>query len=148
MSEGKRISSEIMSMIIMGVLFLTMLMFVVFSASAYRSSVQVQKYNNDLRAALGYVATAVKGNTTDDIALQEINGVNTLVITDHVSGLEQRIYFKDGQIYENYGALGYEFRDDAATVIGNAEVFEMSIDADDLLRLHTDFGDSYVSIGK
>lgn len=141
-------ASSIMSMIIMGVLFLAMLMIVVFAASGYRTSVQTQKENNDMRAALGYVSTAVKANNTDDIRLEMIDGVNTLVITDHISGLEQHIYWRDGQIIENFGAVGYEFYKDGETVIGNAEQFEMSMAEDSLLMVRTSFGDSYIYLKK
>lgn len=148
MKDRKNGSSEIMSMILMGVLFLAMLVIVVFAASAYRSSVQAQKKNNDMRAVLSYVSTAIKANDTDDIKLEMIDGVNTLVITDHISGLEQRIYFRDGQLLENYGAVGYEFYKDGETVLGQTDLFEMSLVEDGLLKIETSFGDSYIYFKK
>ena len=144
--ESSRQSGRIMMMIIMGVLFLTMLVLVVFAASSYRSSVRMQERSNDLRAAVGYVVTAVRTNGTDDIRLEEIDGVNTLVITDSISGLEQRIYHKDGDIIENYGATGYPFPEDTASVIGHADIFDMRIENDSLLVIDTDYGSSNVRI--
>ena len=47
MNDSSKVTSEIMSLILMGVLFLSMLTLVVFSASAYRASVQVQAGNDD-----------------------------------------------------------------------------------------------------
>ncbi|MGI5873997.1 MAG: DUF4860 domain-containing protein [Bacillota bacterium] len=148
MNDSSKVTSEIMSLILMGVLFLSMLTLVVFSASAYRASVQVQAGNDDLRAALGYVATAVKQNGTDDIRLEDIDGVPTLVITDRVSGLEQRVYYRDGEILENYGAVGYGFSPGGETVIGRADVFEMTLIGDSLLKIETNLGTSLVNLSR
>lgn len=147
MKQKKGIGSEIMSAAIMCVMFLAMLVLVVFAAKAYRSSVSIQAANNDTRAVLSYVVTAVKAGKTDHIQLEEIDGVNTLVIIDDQSGLAQHIYYKDGKLLENYGAVGYAFKEDSETVIAQTGRFEMSMLNDNLLQIVTDAGNSYVNLG-
>jgi len=147
MNDSKRITSEIMSTAIMCVLFLAMLVLVVFAAKAYKSSVNAQSRNDDSRAVLSYIITAVKGNKTDDIRLDTIDGVQTLVLKDDQTGLEQRIYYKDGQLRENYGLTGGRFAEDAETVIGSTDRFEMRMIGEDILEIQSGFGNSYVRIG-
>ena len=93
MKSSKWTISEIFSAAIMCVLFLAMLVLVMFAANAYKSSVHAQHRNNDTRAVLSYVVTAVKANKTDDIKLEKIDGKDTLVIRDEQTGLEQRLYW-------------------------------------------------------
>ena len=136
-----------MSTAIMCILFLTMLVMVVFSATYYKSSVSSQADNNDTRAVLSYVVTAVKANKTDDISLEDHDGMQMLVIYDDQTELEQRIYYKDGRLMENYGLRGAAFRDDSAAVIAEPGFFEMNMIGDQLLEIKTDAGNSYVNIG-
>ncbi len=145
---GKRtIKSGVMTAAIMCVMFFVMLILVVFSASAYRSAVSIQRQNGEARAALGYVITAVKANKTDRVYLDTADGMQTLVISDGVTGLEQRIYCRGGELIENYGAAGQEMRADGGVVIGHPGEFRMSMETDSLLRIETDLGSSYVDIG-
>lgn len=147
MNSSKKITSEILSAAIMFILFLVMLLLVVFSATAYKSSVTAQSVNNDARAVLSYVITAVKSNKTDDIRLIPVDGVDTLVMTDGQTGFEQRIYYRDGQLLENYGMTGTEFPKDSETVIGRTDYFEMNLMEDELLEIRTSYGSSFVNIG-
>ena len=139
--------SRIISAVIMGIIFLVVLMLVVFSAKAYEGSVDIQNENYSERAAVGFVITAVKANKTDSIYIDSSSGTDMLVISDGVSGLEQHIYFRDGQLIENYGEAGRDFVPDGEEVIGTMKQFEMTMVTDDLLKITTEYGDSYVNIG-
>ena len=143
--KGKMLSNAL-SAAIMCVIFLTVLILVVFSARSYRASVDLQHLNFETRAAVGYVLTAVKANRTDDIHLDGSGDKAMLVISDGVSGLEQHIYSRGGELIENYGPAGGSFEADGEEVIGHPGRFEMSMEGDSLLRISTDYGDSYVNI--
>lgn len=146
MNGNGSILSKALSAAIMGVIFLTVLILVVFSAGSYRNSVDTQHSNFETRAAVGYVLTAVKANKTDDIYLDGSGNSAMLVISDSISGLEQHIYSRGGDLIENYGPAGGSFVADGEEIIGHPGRFEMSMDGDSLLRISTDYGDSYVNI--
>ena len=148
MKNKTNAANEILSMVIRGTLFLAMLLMVVFAASAYRSAAAAQKKNNAARTAVSFIATSIKAGGTNDIRLEAIDGIPTLIITDPVSGLEQRIFHRGEEIIENYGAVGYDFYKEGESVIGETKIFEMTLKDDRLLIIKTDYGDSCICLKK
>jgi len=80
------------------VLFLVILLLVVFSARAYQYAVDVQERNDEMRAVLSYVVTAVNADRASRVSVEERDGLRVLVIRDEAAGTEQRIFFDDGSV--------------------------------------------------
>lgn len=133
-------------MILITVLFMVILILVVFSAMTYQRSVDIQDANNNSRAVLSYVTTAVKANFGSRITLEERDGIRLLAIEEGDTGYEQQIFWSDGQVLENYAKTGTVPKSDNALVIGQAESFALSLEEDDLLKISTDIGTSYVHL--
>lgn len=142
----KRIFSDLMPVIIVAVLFLVILILVVFSAVSYGTSVDIRDGNNNKRAVLSYITTAVRSNAGDPCELTERDGIEILVLDDGQTGFERQIYFHDGKIKESYLKKGSAPVPDDALTIGETSVFEMEFVKDDLLEIKTDIGTSYVHI--
>ena len=134
---------DLISVILITVLFLVILVLVVFSAVSYQRSVDIQDGNNNTRAVLSYVTTAVKSNAGSDIKLTQRDGMTVLSIED--DGYEQQIFFKDGKVLETFTVPDVSPSDADALEVGEAGMFEMSIEGE-LLTIRTDIGTSYVTI--
>lgn len=145
---GKKIKTfgDLLTVIVMAVLFLVILLLVVFSAVSYQKAVDIHDANNNTRAVLSYVITAVKANEAGTAEVTERDGLPVLILTDAESGYEQQIYFKDGQVLESYGRAGAPLVPEDALVIGEAGSFEIGYLTENLLEIRTDAGNSYVHI--
>ncbi|MBR2805742.1 MAG: DUF4860 domain-containing protein [Oscillospiraceae bacterium] len=146
MSE-KKLLGDIVSVLTVAVLFIVILVLVVFSAVSYQRSVAVQDYNNNLRAVLSYVITAVKADRGSEIFVSDADGMEVLTIRDNTTGYEQRIFHSDGKVCEDYGVAGSEINTEDALVIGEAKEFAISKVTDELIEIRTDLGNSYINIG-
>ncbi|MBR3295629.1 MAG: DUF4860 domain-containing protein [Clostridia bacterium] len=147
MGKKRSFSTELFSVLTMLALFVAVFIVVVFGASSYRGSLSSQDHNNELRKVLGYVNTAVKNEHTDNVAIEEIEGVKALNITNEITGLQRRIYFRDGSVYENYGTVGSGFIQDAEMKIADVELFEFRSVSGGIIEIETSYGTSYVHIG-
>lgn len=128
------------------VLFLVILLLVVFSARAYQYAVDVQEKNDELRAVLSYVVTAVNADRASCVSVEERDGLRVLVIRDEAAGTEQRIFFDGGSVREDYGLTGSGIDRKGSSEIGSANRFEIIMVKEDLIRIDTDLGSSYVHI--
>lgn len=146
MSSEKRGISEIITVLMVLVLFFVILMLVVFAAVSYQRTVGMQDAAENKRAVLSYVITAVKADQSGEVSLKEIDGKNAVVIRDTASGYEQRIYHANGHVMENYGLDGSEIDEEESLVIGDAEQFDAEYVSDDLIRIRTELGSSYIHI--
>jgi hypothetical protein len=151
-TEGKasgktagRVLGDLIPTATVGTLFVVILMLVVFSAVSYQRSVSVNDMNNNTRAVLSYVTTAVKSNEGSEIRLENEGGVSVLSIADEESGYVQRIFGKDGKVLETYMVTGEAPVEADAIEIGQSELFEMELN-EGLLTIRTDFGTSYVRV--
>ena len=107
---------------------------------------EIQEDNNNTRALLSYVITAVKANETGAVTIEERDGMPVLVITDTAIGYEQQIYQADGKVYEADGKTGMHPDPSEALEIGESQLFELSWLKENLLQIRTDKGNSYVHI--
>ena len=146
MSE-KKVFGDMISVITVAVLFIVILVLVVFSALSYQRSVEVQDYNNNLRAVLSYVITAVKSDRSSEIFISDTDGMEVLTIRDNSTGYEQRIFHTDGKVCEDYGLAGSDINTTDALVLGEAKEFSITMISDVLIEIKTDLGNSYVNIG-
>ncbi len=128
------------------VLFLVILLLVVFSARAYQYAVDMQERNDEMRAVLSYVVTAVNADRASRVSVEERDGLRVLVIRDEAAGTEQRIFFDDGSVREDYGLTGSGIDRKGSSEIGKAERFDITLVKEDLVRIDTDLGSSYVHI--
>lgn len=146
MGKRSKIFGDVLTVIVMAVLFLVILLLVVFSAVSYQRSVEIHDTNNNTRAVLSYVITAVKASESSEIEITEKDGTQVLALQDADTGFEQQIYFMDGKVLESYGRADSPLSPDDALVIGEAQQFEMEYLTEDLLEIRTDLGNSYVHI--
>jgi hypothetical protein len=145
---GKRMKTfgDLLTVIVMAVLFLVILLLVVFSAVSYQKAVDIHDANNNTRAVLSYVITAVKANEAETVGISEKDGMQVLTLSDGETGYEQQIFFKDGKVLESYGKAGAPLDPEEALVIGEAKRFEIGYLTENLLEIKTDIGNSYVHI--
>ena len=148
MNSEKRGISELITVLMVLVLFFVILMLVVFAAVSYQRTVGMQDSADNKRAVLSYVITAAKADQSAEVSLEDVAGEKAVVIRDEASGYEQRIYHADGKVMENYGLTGNEPDLEESLVIGETDVFEAEYVSDHLIRIRTDYGSSYIHIGK
>lgn len=146
MKKNGKLFGDIVQTVTIAVLFLVILLLVVYSAVSYQRAVEIQEDNNNTRALLSYVITAVKANETGAVTIEERDGMPVLVITDTAIGYEQQIYQADGKVYEAYGKTGMHPDPSEALEIGESQLFELSWLKENLLQIRTDKGNSYVHI--
>ena len=137
---------EVLRGITAAVLFAVILLLVVFSAVSYQRSVETQNSNDNVRAVLSYLVTAVNNDRSGEVTLRSEDGMDLVVITSRTTGMEQRIFFSDGQIYEQYCAPDIPTDPADAVVLGTAERFEVTLAADRLLMVDTEMGLSFIHI--
>ena len=92
-TEGKasgktagRVLGDLIPTATVGTLFVVILMHVVFSAVSYRNAVEIQEHNNNVRAVLSYVITAVKANEANPVTMEERDGMPAVVIHETSTG--------------------------------------------------------------
>ena len=146
MKKNGKILGDVIQTVTIAVLFLVILLLVVFSAMSYQRSVEIQEDNNNTRALLSYVITAVKANEAGTVTIEERGGIPMLVIADTVTGYEQQIYQSEGKVYESYARTGAEPDPSEALEIGESSRVELTWMKEDLLQIRTDKGNSYVHI--
>ena len=143
--ERKSGIGDIISTLIIAVLFAVILLLVVFSASSYRNATSGQSENDNSRAVLSYITTAVRGSAAGPFTPREFEGNSGLSIADGETGYEQRFYLHDGKIMQEYGKTGAATDPDHALVIGEAGELAVDFVGDGVLEIRTDLGTSYVS---
>ena len=141
-----RIVGDVIPMVTTGILFVVILMLVVFSAISYQHAVEIQEGNNNARAILSYVITAVKANAANPVVTEERGGMPVLVIQEPSTGYEQMIFLSDGKVYETYQEAGTQPDPEDALLIGETDLFGMNWLQEDLLEISTDAGNSYVRV--
>lgn len=148
MEKKSRNIGDILSTITIAVLFLVIILLVVFSASAYRNGTESKNDNDNNRAILSYVVTAVKDNITNKISIKDFGGVKGIAIEDKDEGYERKIFVKDGKLMEEYSDSGSSVSADNALVIGKIKKFEPEYIEKNMMRIRTDIGTSYVKTKK
>ena len=148
MDRKGRSIGDLLSTITVAVLFLVIILLVVFAAQSYRHGTDKQQENDNSRAVLAYVASAVKDSVTSDITPENFGDASGLTISDTNSEYERKIYIKDGKLLEEYARKGREISSDDALKIGKLKIFEVRYIDDDLLEIRTDLGTSYVRTKK
>ena len=123
-------------------------MLVVFSAVSYRNGTEAKSANDNSRAVLSYVVTAVKDSQDADLSIRDFSGGKGLSIIDDENGYERRIFAENGELLEEYAAPGSDISSKDAMVIGNTDIFEINRIGQDVLKIRTDQGSSYVRIRK
>ena len=146
MKKNGRIIGDVIPMITIAILFVVILMLVVFSAVSYQKAVEIQDGNNNARAILSYMITAVKANAANPVGTEERDGMPALVIEETATGYEQLIFESDGKVYEAYGEAGMRPDPEDALLIGETEQFSMNWLEEDLLEIYTDAGNSYIHV--
>ena len=147
MEKKNKSTGDILSTLTIAVFFLVIILLVVFSAAAYRSGTDAREANDNSRAVMSYVASAVKDNQDAEIEIKKIGDSKGVVIKDN-SGYERRIFAKGGKLLEEYVLEGGSVSDENALVIGDVELFEVSYIGNDILKVRTDLGTSYVRMKK
>ena len=146
MEKRMKTFGDLLTVIVMAVLFLVILLLVVLSAVSYQKAVDIHDDNNNTRAVLSYVITAVKANEAESVEITERDGMPVLILSDGETGFEQQIYFSDGKVLESYGRAGTPLVPEDALVIGEAKRFEIGYLTENLLEIKTDIGNSYIHI--
>ena len=146
--RGSKGLSDLISTLTVAVLFIVILLLVVFSAVSYQGATDGQKANDDKRAVLSFVTTAVHNNGKGEVQPKDFAGAPGLVIQDGDTGFEQRIYMKDGKLLQEYGRSGDMVDPEHALEIGRVKEFAVDYAAEGVLRIRTDLGTSYVSIDR
>ena len=134
---------DYISVITITVLFIVILSLVVFAARGYQFAQDTQDTNGNTRAVLSYVVNAVRDSDAAEVAVEDRSGVECLVLENE--GYEQRIFFMDGTIYEEYVEPDHAPNPDDALEIGHAESFEFNLKDVGLLEISSDLGRSYVN---
>ena len=137
---------EILSTITIFVLFAVILILVMFSASSYRNGSRQQNDNDNSRAVLAYVITAVKTSNADVIEPAEFSGMPGVRLKESDKDYEQRIYLSDGKLMVEYVSSKMPVNPGNASEIGTAGSFEASFVKDGLLEVKTDLGTTYINL--
>ena len=145
--KNRKLFGDITSTAVVAILFCVILLLVVFSAVSYQHAAEVQASNDNTRAVLSYVITAVKSDEAANITLTEKEGVTVLMIEGGRAGYARQIFGRDGKVYEVYGKTGASLQSGEAIEIGHSELFAMSMENEELLAVRTDLGSAYVRIG-
>ncbi len=140
----RRIGKDLTRGLTAAVLFLVILVLVVFSARAYKNTVDLQNGNDRLRSMLSYAVTAVNSDRADTVTLEDRDGIQVLCIRDKEAGSERRIFFLDGRVFEDSGMIGSKIYPEDASEIGEAERFEFVQVSEELIRIDTDLGSTYI----
>ena len=148
MEKKSRSIGDILSTITIAVLFLVIILLVVFAASSYRNGTESKNNNDNSRAVLSYVVTAVKDNVTSRISIKDFDGSKGIAIEDSSNGYERRIFAKDGKLMEEYSSSDRAASGDNALVIGKIKKFQPEFMDKNTMRIRTDIGTSYVNTKK
>ncbi len=145
MRSGGRSFGDILSTLTVAVLFLVILLLVVFSASSYQYGTTSLDGDDNSRAVLSYIVTAVRDNDLGEVTVKDYSGAPGIAIADGTTGYEQRIYLMDGRLLEEYGKAGDGIDPDFAMEIGRLEELEIRQISEHVLEIRTDLGTSYVN---
>ena len=143
MERGSRGIGDIISTLTVAVLLLVIIILVVFSASSYRHSTVMQENNDNYRAVLSYVVTAVKDHGEGEVSLKEFAGSTGIAIAAG-EGYEQKIYMSEGKLMEEFSKADVPADPERAYVIGLVGQFEPEYIDDEILEIKTDLGTVYV----
>lgn len=145
MSNARRRSAqqhqigELFTFVLFAIFLMLSLLIVVIGADGYRRVVSTGDSVGGMRTALGYVAGKVRSEAaTDGMRIEEIDGVNALVLTELYEDyiLETYIYYKDGALYEAYLAADQmEFDPEFGSRLTEIDQFTFSMDENGLLAL-------------
>jgi hypothetical protein len=148
MEKKNRSTGDFLSTLTIAILFLVIILLVVFSAGSYRNGTEAKSANDNSRAVMSYVTTAVKDDQGARVEIRNDGGTKGIAIIDDEAGYERRIFAKDGKLLEEYVKEGSGVSPDNALVIGEVNSFDAAYIKKDLLRIRTDLGTSYVRIRK
>ena len=144
MENKNRISGDILSTITLAVLFLVIIILVVFGASSYKNSNDKRSGNENSRAILSYVTSAIKDSSGREIRIKKFGDKKGLIIPAEDGGYVRRIYMNKDKLVEEYAAKESGIKSDDALVIGKVKEFSPDFIGKGLLRIRTDQGTTYV----
>ena len=129
-------------------LFLTgFFLLVVFGAQSYRNTVLGQSGNNDTRALLSYLATAVRaGDERGSVRVVHSAAGTELCLDDGDTGFTRRIYLSDGVLVEEYARIEAARGETEAYPIGPTSRFDVETPDGGTLRIFTDAGETLVHL--
>ena len=146
MKREKKAILDVITVLMLVILFAVVLMVVVLSAMSYQSAVSMQDQTGNRRAVLSYIHTAVMSDRAGSVEVVSYGDGKGIVIYDPESGYEQRIYQEDGILYENDGERGVEMDREESVTIGHTELFDAAMISDSLLRIRTDQGETCICV--
>ena len=134
---------DYISVITVTVLFIVILSLVVFAARGYQFAQETQDSNGNTRAVLSYVINAVRDNDAGEVLIADRSGTRCLILEN--DEYEQRIYFSEGKVYEEYCRPDAAVSPENALEIGSTQEFAFSLSDDGMLEITSDLGSSYVN---
>ena len=143
MSERKGSIGDIITGLMITVLFVVILSLVVFAARGYQNAVEIQDANANTRAVSSYILSSVRDNNAGAV-IEDRDGMQCLIIAGD-GEYEQRFYHYEGALYEEYCEPDQPVRPDVALKIGDTEVFSLEIRDNGVLEIITDEGSAYVN---
>ena len=147
MKREKKAVFDVLMVLMLVILFVVILLVVVLSAMSYQNAVSMQEQTGNRRALLSYIHTAVMSDRAGRVEVVPLGDAEGIVIYDPESGYEQRIYQEDGILYENDGERGMQIDREESVEIGHTQSFDAAFITDSLLRVRTDQGETYISVG-
>ena len=115
---------------------------VVLGARGYRTTVLGQTGNNDSRALLSYLATAVcAADERGTVRIVQSAAGTELCLDDGDTGFTRRIYLADGMLREEYAPVDAARGETEAYPIGPTARFDVETPDGATLRIFTDAGE-------
>lgn len=139
----KRGGSTALGLYTMGIaaLFLAgFLLLVIFGAQTYRDAVAVQADNNETRAVLSYLSTCIKSNDRSGNVYVRDDGDGPILTIADGSGYALHIFQSGGRLFEEYSAADKRPSPESAEMLGETDLFDIEVPAENTLRIATDEG--------
>lgn len=134
---------------LLGVFAMGFLLLVLFGTKTYLQTVRSQNENNDRRALLTYVATAVRAyDRAGGVAIGTGPEGAVLLLRDAGSdaAYEHRIYLYRGNLVEEYTASASSLTPESAQALGPTDTFSLERGGENLLRVRTDRGETVICL--
>ena len=134
---------------LLGVFAMGFLLLVLFGTKTYLQTVRSQNENNDRRALLTYVATAVRAyDRAGAVAIGTGPEGAALLLRDAGTGdtYEHRIYLYRGNLVEEYTASASSLAPESAQTLGPTGTFFLEKEGENLLRVRTDLGETVICL--
>ncbi|NLU25361.1 MAG: DUF4860 domain-containing protein [Clostridiales bacterium] len=128
---------------LLGIFALGFLLLVLFGTRVYLNTVAGQRGNDDRRALMTYLATAVHAYDEQGAILLGTGPEGDALILRDVTAdgtYEHRIYLYQGNLVEEYTVAEEPLSPDTARQLGQTDAFFMKKEGESLFRVQTDQG--------